>query len=65
MEGVADAMQSPQDDLSKTHTFSRLFGLPRNVCECGHNKDYHLQGKNNRCVFGVCDCQNFVKRQPQ
>lgn len=54
-------MQRPQDS-PKTRTFNRLFGLPRNICECSHNKDYHLQGKN-RCVFGVCDCQTFKQAQ--
>ena len=31
----------------------RLFELPRHICECGHNKDYHLGGGQNASLMFV------------
>jgi len=60
---VFDAIHMPKerDSLRRGETLVRLFKFARHVCECGHNKDYHLNGKT-RCVFGICDCKSFRQR---
>jgi len=55
---VAIHMPKEWDSLRTGETLVRLFKFPRHVCKCGHNKDYHVNGKT-RCVFGICDCKSF------
>jgi hypothetical protein len=32
-------------------------------CSCGHQKAYHINGKDN-CMFGICPCRSYAKLVP-
>lgn len=62
---LAYIMPHSKDSSIPTAIITRLFTLTRNVCECGHNRDYHLNAPTTRCVFGICDCKAFKKHTVQ
>lgn len=55
-------MPASNNGLRVTETIEKVLGLRRQVCECGHNRDYHLTNGNMHCVFGVCDCRTYKHR---
>ena len=62
---VAIHMPKEWDSLRTGETLVRLFKFPRHVCECGHNKDYHLMEKQDVssefATVRVLDNVRFVK----